>query len=555
MRFRTSVEGIVGIGFLCVGLAVAAPTPPDDPGKTFGVLHQRGLDALASNDPAAALESLLDARSLVSKNQISATDTRNVDHAIAVAYLMQSRYDKAKPYVERSIGVRPASREEVYNLGVYDLKTKKDLVRSINAVKSYLALHKTTPDEPMLVLLGSCLDLAAETNRTGGNSNLFNDAVSLYTGTLKTLEQSRPGEHLWGDRWVSGAEWRQIEEDKRRTEGDIKFQQSQLDSAQREVADLKERIALQRRQDQMNGRMGRATGWEDNLARAQRRVDEYQDKIRDLRKQLPMPEFPKELAPVLPVTVMSIVRPVTPASETQPPASSTEAPPNKTKPPVQKPVDPEPPVAPPPEPVAAPERPAPERPAPDRPAPVAQAKKTVTRTVAAFAVGPDLLLTSASATQNATRIVVDSLDLPDATLEVVREDAATGLALVRVKGKPMAHATLATDFAGGEVTCVGFPNVSLFSAASSTIKGKADRAGASGWQISLAAHPRLAGAPVLDAAGSVVGMVVATRDDVPTRLPCTSATQIRAFLGADAPAKGNAASPLVVQLTFEQQHP
>jgi hypothetical protein len=170
----------------------------------------------------------------------------------------------------------------------------------------------------------------------------------------------------------------------------------------------------------------------------------------------------------------------------------------------------------------------------------------------AVAVGPDLLLVPADAVADAVVLRLDAADRVEAVLEVVRSDADAKLALVRVNGQRLNFAPLAAAEATGAVSCVGFPKVSLFEPAKQTIAGRASAASQEGWSVSLDSHPRLAGAPLFDAAGALCGVVAAERDDPAAKLPAVSASQIRAFLAADAPAGGGGMAD-VFQLSVEAE--
>jgi hypothetical protein len=47
----------------------------------------------------------------------------------------------------------------------------------------------------------------------------------------------------------------------------------------------------------------------------------------------------------------------------------------------------------------------------------------------------------------------------------------------------------------------------------------------------MGVHPRSAGAPLVDDHGKVVGIISATRDDLPTALPIISVEALRTVLG------------------------
>jgi hypothetical protein len=179
------------------------------------------------------------------------------------------------------------------------------------------------------------------------------------------------------------------------------------------------------------------------------------------------------------------------------------------------------------------------------------ARRTFSRSATGFAVGPELLLTSADAVKGAKRVMIE---LPGAQpLEAtVERTGDEGLALLRVKGQTFAYVNLATQFAGGPIKCPAYPEVSVFGVTLETIQGRALAAKDDGWQISLGRHPRLPGAPLIDALnGSLVGIELGDRDDLQERLPALSFGKIKAFLADDAPPQPciNPQSAAVVQIT------
>jgi hypothetical protein len=54
------------------------------------------------------------------------------------------------------------------------------------------------------------------------------------------------------------------------------------------------------------------------------------------------------------------------------------------------------------------------------------------------------------------------------------------------------------------------------------------------WAVSLADHPRLAGSPLFDGQGLVIGVVIAKRDDLKNHLPAVTLAQLREFLSSHA---------------------
>jgi S1-C subfamily serine protease len=182
--------------------------------------------------------------------------------------------------------------------------------------------------------------------------------------------------------------------------------------------------------------------------------------------------------------------------------------------------------------------------------PTRSGRRSFARGAVGFAVGPELLLTAASAVKDASRVVVE---FPNGQpMEATVERTGTeGLALLRIRGQKMAYVNLAQQFAGGAVQCPAYPEVSVFGVSVEVLKGKTLGTSDEGWKVSLGKHPRLAGAPLLDSNGDLVGVEMADREDLSTQLPALSLKAVRAFLGSDLPGQpcGNPRAAAVVQVT------
>ncbi|HEX8341296.1 MAG TPA: hypothetical protein VF624_10340 [Tepidisphaeraceae bacterium] len=504
--------------------------------KAIDTLYARGADALRLEDSKAAIAHLLDARSLLRPGPADAADMRRIDHALVVAYLRQGRYDQAAPIVSRSIAVRPTLRNEIYNLGVYDLKTKRDVVRSLKLMGDLLAASKAE-DEALLILFGSSLDVAVEQKLVGQGTKKLTEYSTLFSTKQKALEATRPGRFLWGGEWIDARQKTTIDSQRKSIETEIAYiEKWSLHPAQSDVVRYEKAVKREKAQMRSEGQWNGVAPSEDDLRRAAARVEDAAKRIRDASAKLPRPDFPKELPPVHPDYLTVAAGPAAP--ETKPTRIPTL--PREPSPPKKPPA---PPVEPAPTLMTPGESVVPEVSVEKPPV------KRVSRTAVAFAVGPDLLLAPAEAVQNAVVLRLDAADRTDAMIEVVRSDGK--FSLVRVRNGQFRFAAVAGAEASGAVSCVGFPKVSLFEPAKQTIAGRAAPATKDGWFVSLADHPRLAGSPLFDAAGQLCGVITAERDDPATRLPAATAGEVRAFLASDLTAAGAGGAADVYQLTVE----
>jgi len=128
-------------------------------------------------------------------------------------------------------------------------------------------------------------------------------------------------------------------------------------------------------------------------------------------------------------------------------------------------------------------------------------------------------------------ITVESGEGAGWAVKVVRKDAKSGLALLRVQGddvklKPLA---LADAFSPGAVSCVSFPSVNIFDPAPERLDGGAGVPKDEGWTVRLSRHPRLPGGPLI-AGGKVVGVELASRDSELGQIPAVTLDELREFI-------------------------
>jgi hypothetical protein len=166
------------------------------------------------------------------------------------------------------------------------------------------------------------------------------------------------------------------------------------------------------------------------------------------------------------------------------------------------------------------------------------------------------VITAAAPLENATSLRLETSTSNTFDAELLRKDATTGLALLRVKGQQFPFLNLApAAFAGGDAVCWGFPDVNVFNPAPDTIVAHTTPPKGDKWIISMTRHPRLAGAAILDKAGNLVGVALGDRDTVATQIPAVPLDALRTFLGADAPRTvcANPDPSLIMQLTASRE--
>jgi hypothetical protein len=384
---------------------------------------------------------------------------------------------------------------------------------------------------------------------------MLDPAIKLYDEFNAKLEATRPGQKRWGVKWVSPAEY---QSQRTARESALKQWQQKLAVVADRAAEVKD---AERNLD--NAKKGgtaskaRATAASDALAAARRRLSDAQKDADETKSKIPpvpvltRDDFKRLVAPS--EEELAIARGNAAAAE----SAIASAQPTGKNPPTRI-ITGEPlrlggaeQAKTPPKTVATADAPVTSSKPPvfDPPAAAPPTRRTYTRSVTGFAVAPDLILTT-SLVNGARRVV---LEIPNATpIEGVVERADGDLALVRVRGQAMSYLNLAESFAGGPVQCPAYPEVSIFGVSLETLTGRATAPKPDDWTISLARHPRIPGSPVVDpAAGNLVGLVTAKREDPADRLPAAPFDKIKTFLGPDLPRQPCATpkSAPIVQIT------
>ncbi len=576
VRNDALVVGRVVLLAATASLALAMPStkPADKSGhQTAEILSSQGMAALSARDLKSSLDAFLDAQQLIKTDKsITPVDPLRVQnaHGLAVAYMLAGKYDKAGEVfkageiLDKIAATSAAPRALLYNRAVLDLKQKINLMRSIKSIKDYLIAHPEN-DQELVDLLGTMLDRAAHDERFS-KAPLFAQCSAFYMTASEKLEAANPDQRRWGVEWLSLREYKSRSKDRDKIVTDYDRAAAKLNSAMADARSASESYNAERGK----AAMGRANSFREATYRKQEaelRVNEYQ-RLADEKRAL-IPGFPwlAEVSPLLPndsksPTVVAIgpQKPVRVEEEKRPfrPRKPKDTDPtdhnDPTEPPVpvdgHPPTDANPPTDhnppadqnPPPEPVT-------EQP----PAPVKESRVRVTRYAAAFPVASDLLITSGAAVDHAQSINLEDSQGNTLSAELVRADEKSGLALLRVAGKKFAYINLADAFAGGEVRCVGFPSVAIFSPRPEVLNGKANKPSATGnWFAAFTVNPRLAGAPLITADGRLVGVVMAERDLPPSQTPAVRLEDVKTFLGAESPKQLSSARsdpPYVLMVT------
>jgi S1-C subfamily serine protease len=190
-------------------------------------------------------------------------------------------------------------------------------------------------------------------------------------------------------------------------------------------------------------------------------------------------------------------------------------------------------------------------PADNRPAMVSIARGS------AFAIGADLLVTTASLVDHAVDISVQSADGKHATATVTATDAASGLALLHIRGGTFTPVALAAASKPGPVVIATFSKVSIFNTDPSLdlLRGELFTSNNTLY-LKTSTQPRSTGSPVTTENGEVVAVYCGSRDDAMTQLPVIPVETLRKFVeGKVKLADESTGSPqeAVVELTVARK--
>ena len=483
--------------------------PVVDP-KATAALIKLGQEAFESGSFTEARDAFSDAAQSDPANLLAARD-------LAITYLRLEKPAKAAKPLELASNAKVLDRSLVLAIASERVAAKSPM-QAVKHILVYTDAHPTPPDEAMVDALGIAL---ARADAAGIKSVLYTEAVKAYKKLNAKLESTRPGEKRWGSEWMPGAEV-----DKRqqalttallgiqtnaaavhKLEAQIAVTQRQKDAVLYTEGDnnqTQKKDAYQRQIDQMNGELSKV---QKELDAAMKSRDEV------------LPHWPEEI----PVDQLTLATSLNPTLVAETPA---------TTPPITPPVTPAIPTTPLPSPesVTTPLT-------PDATPAVTQLKPNTpslhgTRFAAAFAVAPDLIITMSAAVADSNDIQVQTSSGHSLKGEIVRNDAASGLTLLRVKGATFTAIPLALSAKTGIIKCEAFPDVNLFNPSSQELKGSINLNGEHP-TANLDRYPRLPGGPVLQD-GKLVAVEVGDRDSDREAVPVVAIEAIKSLVSSDA---------------------
>lgn len=518
--------------------------------RNLDALLLQGIDAMAAEDYKAARDAFFDALSIDPRNG------RTLE-ALGTTYIKLNDVPRARGFLERAaVSGAPVTRSLAVNTASILLRSK-NAMRAAKFVRDYIAANPAAPpDEDCLNALATALAQADDTSRL---NKFFAETIAFYESYNAKLEATRPGQKRWGAQWMS-AKAAEVKLQK------YKAEQEKLNALGRQMTQARARFTkVEADYSALKARAKvRSVYVNHGLYQSQMRDanDEYlraKSKHDDLLAVHERPPFLPDIGAVAMSMDAMPAAPVAVAVATPPAPGTTPGttPPAPVRPPTVTPPVPGPIAGagatvdfgeltkrptPPPVSVASGE--------PSPGAPEAPRRRGVTKQAAAFPVAADLLVTSAEAVAGATRITLQAGDGVPFDAAVVASDEATGLALLKAAGQRLMPLGLAASFAGGNVSCVGFPSVNIFDPVPETLAGGAPAIAPGGkWTVRLARNPRLGGSPLL-AGGKVVGVQLATRDADAASVPAATLDDLKKLLADHVPAAAvaGAANPLSVTM-------
>jgi tetratricopeptide (TPR) repeat protein len=515
---RTGRAFAAAVVMACV-TAVPVAAQPADP-------VQAGKDALKAEEYDAAREAFT--RALTA-------DAKSVDaaHGLALVLYWQKQLPKAVQQYDKALALPGAAQDRALAINAAAAYAEtKNYTRALKTLRDYLAAKPQTLDEPLVQAL-ECVIAACDDQAKRGK--VYQDAVAAADQAAKRLEAARPGYKRWGRDWIPAAEAARYASENESTRKQLQKIEADVENIDRQLAGLRrDRQALEYRVrrgfdpqymlDSMDAKIQDLNNRRDQqISAGQRLTDNLHtpaapdDRIAAVAMGTPAPEF----GPITP--------PAPPVPQDAPPEAHRPRRPGRG--PATRPADAgeDPPIV-----IAPPERSLPSS-RPNRGGGVARPVDEQ-RHAAGFAVTADQLIAPLGVVAGAKSVDVTSAATGRVMkADVVRVDAAAGIAVLRVKGGTLTPvAVTAEPYAGGAVKCVTFPSVDLFQPIPEALAGTSTVVGGK-CTVKLDKPAKLAGAPLL-VDGRVVGVALGGGADA---VDVATAASIRSLLAGeslDAPA-------------------
>ena len=512
-------------------LLVQVRSSPQSLSLTAGTLLASGLAALNENRWEAGLECLSDVRALFDRNVKIIERNKDPNYLLAldgmaVAYLKLKEVPKAGDLFEDDAPLgaaaeRQADRDFLVNRAVLDIIQKTKAMRAAKSLKIYLEKHPNgPPDETILNLLGTSLFVAEQHTMAKG---LLDQCAEVYQKQNTRLEETRPGEKRWGVEWLPAGEVDKKMGERKQQLNVVAQLRGQAAAAYREWENQQRLFIPQGPQHLRQTTQANVNAAESAYNRAEQAVAEAEKKIPPLPWltdiQPVLPPLPKGMTAVAAAVPAESGSNSTEMVDTGPsvftvPNVTLNSPSSDSTPTVTVPTPP------PSDTSSAP-------PPPPKPVHI-----SIPRHALAVAIDKTRLVSSADIIGNVTQVRMEDANGLILTAHVVAHDER--LALLELdpgQVNALHYQTVADNFAGGAITCTAVPQENVFGPQPVSLSGQAAPPPPQAqWAVSLSDNPRLPGSPLFDAQGQLVGLVIAKREDVRTRLSAVSGAQLKQFL-------------------------
>jgi hypothetical protein len=150
----------------------------------------------------------------------------------AYEFMLAGQLQRAHAPLEQAYKSRPLAQQPrplILNRAILDIAQKVNVMRPVKDLRDYLAnLLPGQVDEDAVDLLGAALQVAAK-NPKWVELPLYKTAEKQMQNSIEVLEQARPHERKWGQKWYREIDFRRIQFDVNRATQAYKFEQDRAD--------------------------------------------------------------------------------------------------------------------------------------------------------------------------------------------------------------------------------------------------------------------------------------------------------------------------------------
>jgi hypothetical protein len=153
-------------------------------------------------------------------------------HAQAYEFMLAGQSQRAQAPLEQAYKARPLRQQPrslILNRAILDIAQRVNIMRPVKDLREYLAsLPPGQVDEDAVDLLGAALQAARKNPRTA-ELPLTRTGEKQLALSIEVLEQSRPRERKWGQKWYTENDFREIRARVEHALAICKYEQEQAD--------------------------------------------------------------------------------------------------------------------------------------------------------------------------------------------------------------------------------------------------------------------------------------------------------------------------------------